>query len=171
MLGFRMWELRGRLVGAWMPWDRPEYEARCGTRRSGPGDDVPHTDGRCGYPPCGLYCFKEPEQLLAAFGMPRGSARFVLGLVSLSGKVVEHEHGYRAKKARVLAAVVVGRGELVRVEGEARLQRLFAAPDAAVAALCAGDPGVVEQVLDPVLAAEAAISYLALARDFHLPSP
>ena len=118
VLGFRTWDLRGRLFGAWKAWDRPEYEARCLSERTGSdAGEVPHTDGRCGPPPCGLYCFKEPEQLLAAFGVPRGSSRCVLGLVSLSGKVVEHERGYRAQKVRVLAAVVVGRGRVVRIAG------------------------------------------------------
>ena len=171
ILGFRMWELRGRLYGAWLPWDRPEFEARCLSRRGGKADlDVPHTDGRCGHPPCGLYCFKEPEQLLAAFGMPTGSGRFVLGLVALSGKVVEHEYGYRAQKARAVAAVVVGRGQVVRVEGDARLRSLFTAPDATVADLVAADPAVAEDVGDPLQAAEAVLSYLRLARDFRLPS-
>ena len=156
VLGFRMWDLRGRLLGAWKPWDRPEYEARCLSRRTGPdAGEVPHTDGRCGHPPCGLYCFKEPEQLLAAFGLPTGTARWVLGLVSLSGKVVEHESGYRAQKARVLAAAVVGRGRIVRIEGDARLQALFADPEATIAGLLSADPAVVEEVGDPVRMVEA----------------
>ena len=168
VLGFRMWELRGSLQGAWKPWDRPEYEARCLSRRTGPDDgEVPHTDGRCGYPPCGLYCFKEPAQLVAAFGLPTGTARWVLGLVSLSGKVVEHENGYRARKARVLAAAVVGRGRIIRIEGEARLQALFAHPEGTIAGLLSADPGVVEEVGDSVEMAEAVISYLSLARDFR----
>jgi hypothetical protein len=58
----------------------------------------------------------------------------------------------------------------VRVEGEAALRRLFAAPDATIASLCAGDPEVVEWVTNPLRGAEAVISYLSLVRDFHLPS-
>lgn len=168
MFGFRMWQLQGRLQGAWKPWDRPEHEAGCLSRRTGSdAGEVPHTDGRCGYPPCGLYCFKEPEQLLAAFGLPTGTARWVLGLVSLSGKVVEHENGYRARKARVLAAAVVGRGQIIRIEGEARLQALFANPEGTVAGLLSADPGVVEEVGHSTRMAEAVVSYLSLARDFR----
>lgn len=169
VLGFRMWELRGRLYGAWAAWDRPEHVARCLRRRgAAAADQVPHTDGRCGDPPCGLYCFKEPEQLLAAFGMPTRNERVVAGLVALSGKVVEHERGYRAQKARVLAAAVVGRGRIVRVEGGARLHSLFAQPEEAIAGLEAADPAVAEAVSDPVRAAEALIAYLTLARGLRL---
>jgi hypothetical protein len=168
VLGFRMWEVRGGLQGARKHWDRPEYEARCLSRRTGRDDgEVPHTDGRCGYPPCGLYCFKEPAQLVAAFGLPGGAAQWVLGLVSLSGKVVEHENGYRARNARVLAAAVAGRGLVIRIEGNARLQALFANPEATIAGLLSADPGVVEEVGNSVQMAEAVISYLSLARDFR----
>jgi hypothetical protein len=166
VLGFRMWEMRGRLHGAWRAWDRPIYRARCVTGR-GERDDgqVPHTDGRCGTPPCGLYAFKEPEQLLAAFGLPEGSVRWVMGLVALTGKVVEHERGYRGQQGQVVAAAVVGRGLLVKVEGPARLQSLFAQPEATVARLISSDPGVVEEVGGR--AAEAVSAYLTLARDFY----
>lgn len=168
VLGFRMWEVRGRLHGAWRAWDRPFREARCVSGRTERDDgEVPHTDGRCGQPPCGIYAFKEPAQLLASFGLPEGSRRCVYGLVALSGKVVEHERGYRGQRATVVAAAVVGRGLLVRAEGIERLQSLFAAPDDAVAGLIATDAAVVEGVGDPLQAAEALIAYLSLARDFY----
>ena len=48
---------------AWRAWDRPFREARCVSGRSERDDGaVPHTDGRCGDPPCGIYAFKEPAQ-------------------------------------------------------------------------------------------------------------
>lgn len=168
VLGFRLWQVQGRLQGAWKPWDRPEYEATCLSRRTGPdAGDVPHTDGRCGYPPCGLYCFREPGQLLAAFGLPTGTALWALGLVSLSGKVVEHDNGYRARKARVLAVAVVGRGQIIRIEGDSRLQALFDHPEGTIAGLLSADPGVVEEVGHPVRMAEAVVSYLSLERAFR----
>ncbi len=168
VLAFRMWELRGRLQGAWRAWDRPFREARCVSGRTERDDGaVPHTDGRCGHPPCGIYACKEPAQLLASFGLPEGSRRRVYGLVALSGKVVEHERGYRGQRATVVAAAVVGRGLLIRVEGNERLLSLFAAPDDAVAGLIATDGAVVEEVGDPLQAAEALIAYLSLARDFY----
>jgi len=172
VLAFRMWDVRGRLQGAWRAWDRPFREARCVSGRSERDDGaVPHTDGRCGEPPCGIYAFKEPAQLLAAFGLPEGSRRSVYGLVALSGKVVEHERGYRGQRATVVAAAVVGRGLMVRVEGPERLQSLFLAPEDAIAGLVATDPGVVEELDDPLEAAEAVIAYLSLAADLREADP
>jgi hypothetical protein len=168
VLAFRMWEVRGRLQGAWRAWDRPFREARCVSGRTERDDGaVPHTDGRCGEPPCGIYAFKEPEPLLAAFGLPEGSRRNVYGLVALSGKVVEHERGYRGQRAAVVAAAVLGRGLMVRVEGLDRLRSLFLAPEEAVAGLVATDPGVVEELDDPLEAVEAVIAYLSLAADLY----
>jgi hypothetical protein len=168
VLGFRMWELRGRLQGAWQAWDGPYREARCVSRRAERDDgEVPHTDGRCGEPPCGIYAFKEPSQLLAAFGLPEGSRRNVYGLVALSGKVVEHERGYRAQRATVVAAAAAGRGLVVRVEGLEWLQCLFLAPEETVAGLVDTDRETVEAVDDPREAAQAVIAYLSLAADLH----
>jgi len=168
VLAFRMWEVRGRLQGALQAWDRPVRVARCVSGRTERDDgEVPHTDGRCGQPPCGIYAFREPAQLLASFGLPEGSRRRVYGLVALSGKVVEHERGYRGQRASVVAAAVVGRGRLVRVEGIERMFSLFRAPDEAVAGLIATDARVVEEIGDPLATAEALIAYLSLARDFY----
>jgi len=167
VLGFRMWEVRGRLHGAFRAWDRPFRVARCVSGRTERDDgEVPHTDGRCGDPPCGVYAYKEPDQLLATFGLPEGSRRNVYGLVAMAGKVVEHERGYRGQRVKVVAAAVVGRGLLVRVEG-ARLADLFAAPEETVVELIAGDRSVVEELGNPQEALEALIAYLSLARDLY----
>lgn len=168
VLGFRLWEMRRRLHGAWRVWEGPFREARCVSGRTERDDgEVPHTDGRCGYPPCGIYAFKDAADLLDAFDLPGGGRRFVYGLVELSGKVVEHERGYRGQRAGVVAAAVLGRGQLVRVEGNGRLQALFSAPEEALADLIAADPSVVEEVGDPEQAWAAVTAYLTLARTFH----
>ncbi len=168
VLGFRLWEMRGRLQGAWQAWDHPFREARCVSGRTESDDgEVPHTDGRCGYPPCGIYAFKEAADLVTAFDLPGGRRHLVYGLVELSGKVVEHERGYRGRRASVVAAAVLGGGRLVRVEGSARLEALFTAPEEAVAALTVADPSVVEEVSDPGQAIGALVAYLTLARDFY----
>jgi hypothetical protein len=167
VLGFRLWEMRHRLHGVWQTWDHPFREARCVSGRTERDDgEVPHTDGRCGYPPCGIYAFKEPVDLLGAFDLPGGSRRYVYGLVELSGKVVEHARGYRGQRAAVVAAAVVGKGWLMRVEGKAQLQALFSAPEEAVAALTEADPSVVEETGGREQTTAALIAYLTLARDF-----
>ena len=85
----------------------------------------------------------------------------------MTGKVVEHERGYRGQRVEVVAAAVVGRGLLVRVEGAERLQSLFAAPEDTVAGLVATDRAVVEELGGPQAAGEALIAYLSLAGDFY----
>lgn len=160
--------MRGRLRGAWQEWEHPWRDARCVSgRREQDDGEVPHTDGRCGHPPCGIYAYKEPADLLRAFELPRGSQRLVYGLVELSGKVVEHERGYRGRHAAVVVAAVVGAGWLVRVEGSARLHSLFSSPVEAVDGLIAADPSVTEHVSDPEETAAALVAYLSLARDLH----
>jgi hypothetical protein len=49
----------------------------------------------------------------------------VHGLVALSGKVVEHEHGYRARCAEVMAVVVVRSGAMLCRSDPAWIARLF----------------------------------------------
>ena len=82
-------------------------------------------------------------------------------------EAVIDERGYRGQRATVVAAAVLGRGLLVRVEGIERLQSLFAAPEDTVAGLIATDAEVVEEVGDPLQATEALIAYLSLAGEFY----
>lgn len=105
ILGYRMWVRReGRLHGARVPWDGPTLEARClgGSHPVRTAVGVPHTGGECGEPPCGIYAMSSFDGMLAGLAVPGR----VLGLVGLSGKVVEHEHGFRGGAARVVAVAV-----------------------------------------------------------------
>ena len=104
-LGFRWWEVSsGEFRGFRQRWSGASLQARClTTERS---EEVPHTDGSCGAPPCGIYAAKSVRRLLHGIDLD-GSDRpsIAVGLVALEGKVVEHAHGYRAAVAtvRVLA--------------------------------------------------------------------
>ncbi|MEX2424427.1 MAG: hypothetical protein WD990_10650 [Acidimicrobiia bacterium] len=120
---FRVWGVTNSgLVGMFERWQTPEMEAVCGKLPLNP--DVPHTDGRCGEPQCGIYAAKRPEAVLESVPPDGGWA---LGLVSLSGKVVEHEHGFRAQRARV-EAIVIHHDNRVLAAEEAQIVRLaFAA--------------------------------------------
>jgi hypothetical protein len=147
VLGFRAWDLRGLLHGAVRPWPGPEYRAGCfgrGGERKDPA--VPHTDGSCGSPPCGVYAYRRAEDLLGHLGVPSGGRRYAVGVVALSGKVVEHDRGYRAGRARAVAVAVVGAGVIVYVEGGARLSRLFGAPQRTLAGIVADDPACVDEL-------------------------
>jgi len=61
---------------------------------------------------CGIYAFKTTDRATVEYPLPasdgvpnvadgRGPVRLVFGEVWLSGRVMEHEHGYRASRARV----------------------------------------------------------------------
>lgn len=127
VLGYWVWLAKdGGLFGAWRRWDEPRMEAECAA-----GGDLPHTDGRCADVAfgCGVYAAKSVDVLMRAVGGTR-SGRFAVGLVGLDGKVVEHDRGYRAERATVLALAVVERGMLRTFEGADQLTAVFADPGA-----------------------------------------
>jgi hypothetical protein len=102
--GYRVWSLRdGCLSGARMQWRDPWLTAQCARGRG--RLEVPHSDGRCGTPACGIYAVKDPAPMLVGPGLPASGA---MGLVELTGKVVEHARGYRAERARVVALGMIG---------------------------------------------------------------
>ena len=106
VLGYRVWDLRADgLHGVKVRWTSPEMNAVC--LYQGDVDDVPHSDERCGRLGCGVYAAKDIQALLKGFlsGEEQG---FAVGLVALTGKVIEHERGYRAAHARVIALAASG---------------------------------------------------------------
>jgi hypothetical protein len=111
-----MWRLTLLGVhGVVQTWAGPRFEAGCSR---GPG--VPHDAPGCR---CGIYAFKSPGALWAL--RPGAGPVMVYGLVALGGKVVEHEHGYRARCAEVRAVAVVRNGALVCRSNPAWIDRLF----------------------------------------------
>jgi hypothetical protein len=134
ILAFRAWGIsQGRMRGARAAWPVPSVEARCldsGRQAEADAGDVPHTDATCGPAPCGIYATKTPAAALVAL---RHDGPVALGVVALAGKVVEHEHGYRAAEATAVAILMVAHGEAMRFDG-VEVDELFLAPEAAVAA-------------------------------------
>lgn len=51
---------------------------------------------------CGFYAVKDLRTLGSLRLLPRADATFVVGRVLIAGKVIEHDEGYRAERARVL---------------------------------------------------------------------
>jgi len=125
VLGYRVWILnKDGLYGARYRWETPSLTAVCRI----PGE-LPHTDGRCAQVAfgCGIYAAKDSGALMRSVGgTHRG--RFGVGLVGLEGKVIEHERGYRAERATVLAFAFVDRGTMRTVEDEAEMEALFRNP-------------------------------------------
>ncbi len=130
VLAYRMWRLRdGRLHGVRSAWNGPALEAHClgGGRIEGRLVGVPHTNGECGNPPCGIYAYCAPQGLIGNLAQP-GHA---VGLVALSGKVVEHERGYRAQFARVVALAVSAGGVIHYGADPSWVNGVFAGSDPA----------------------------------------
>lgn len=132
VVGYRTWSISaGQVIGATgHPWSAPVLEAICSRLR--PGDDLPHTDHVCsrvGYG-CGIYAASDSRLL----DLPDDRA-WIVGIVLLTGKVVQHERGYRAARARV-AGVVAHLDSTGLVTGDmAVLDDLFTDPEAAMARL------------------------------------
>ncbi len=124
VLGFRLWGWRdGALHGAWQPWKTTSKTATCGR-----GDtEVPHSDGRCGRLGCGIYATKDLSALLEEHTGPNDHG-YLAGMVELTGKVVEHENGYRAARAEVVAGVLVGADRILSTTEPVELDEVFRRP-------------------------------------------
>jgi hypothetical protein len=90
--GSRVWE------GAWRRW----VTASCARGPYGQSHEAP--DESCS---CGFYAMKDPSDVIVpwplgkSFEAPGIRTGVVSGRVALAGKLIEHEHGYRAERARI----------------------------------------------------------------------
>jgi hypothetical protein len=129
VLGFRMWRLyRQTLRGARRVWPEPYLAAECPQLPGAEPGEVPHRDGPCGRPGCGIYAVPEVPELFRVMPPWYLLEGTVFGLVELSGMVIEHERGYRAAHARVVAVVVGSLGRIVTSDDAAWIESLFRRP-------------------------------------------
>jgi hypothetical protein len=104
VLGYRIWDVGpSGFHGFRQHWTEPALQAYCPGRQT--YDEVPHTDGRCGERPCGIYAAKNVRTLLLS-AEDHPTSRLAVGLVAMTGKVVEHEKGYRASNTQVVAMAI-----------------------------------------------------------------
>lgn len=101
-------------IVAWRGWDRTNNTEQDGTLRSWFFSDIWHkkmkTDPPSHYGEAGgFYALKNKNTVITEL-MPD-----YYGRVRLYGKIVEHEHGYRAEKAEILS-VTCNRNELDKKE-------------------------------------------------------
>jgi hypothetical protein len=124
--GFRVWRIEdGSVMGNQVHWPKPSLSSVC--LRDIPGDDVPHAVDRCGPPACGIYAVKHLTMFPDDVAAGRITSSMV-GVVAMSGKVVEHEKGYRAAQARVVAAVANCEGRMLMTDSPRHLSELFENP-------------------------------------------
>lgn len=131
VLAYRIWGVtNGGLVGMFEEWPTPVKEATCSKFSANP--DIPHTDRRCGEPRCGIYATRSPESAMRRRPSEGGWA---VGLVAMTGKVVEHEGGFRAQRAEARAVVVRHEGRVLAAEEPRLVDLAFRATIATTALL------------------------------------
>ena len=131
--GFRVWQLvDGGWHGVKVPWPAPTQTAVCLYRSTDRDAPIPHDATECRKPPCGIYALKDPQRLRRALG-GWSDATIGVGVAELSGRVIEHDSGWRAQRARVVGLGVIDGDErwvqLSWVEKPNDLEELFAAPE------------------------------------------
>ena len=123
VLGFRIWDLRPTgFYGFREHWHHHTLGAYCPTTNT--SQEVPHTDGSCGEPPCGIYAAKDVVVLLSE-NSGHQIERLAVGMVGMAGKVVEHERGYRSQEATVLAIAFARDGTVRLTDDPLEIQLLF----------------------------------------------
>lgn len=126
VFGFRIWVIdEGRLMGARQVWDSPKFTAECATHPQ--SDDIPHTDESCGRLGCGIYATKALGPLFDLH-VRESDRNYAAGLVALSGKVVEHDDGYRAAQAEVVSVALIGINREVFSSAPAVMKTIFRDP-------------------------------------------
>lgn len=127
VLGYRLWWIGdGALNGVKAPWLSRKLTAVCLTR--GGEVEIPHSDGRCGRLGCGVYGAKTIEPLYRDFDV-RSIKDFALGLIAMTGKVVEHDDGYRAAEATVVALAAALRAHMLLTSDQEQIDEIFEDPD------------------------------------------
>ncbi|HEU4319006.1 MAG TPA: hypothetical protein VFS66_02890 [Acidimicrobiia bacterium] len=102
--GFRVWRIADNKVkGNQVHWPTRTLSSVC--LRQLPGEDLPHPMSRCGPPACGIYAVKDLDKFPRDVGDGMMD-RSMLGVVGLTGKVIEHSDGYRGQHGTVMAMSV-----------------------------------------------------------------
>ena len=114
-------------------WESDSAIARCPI--SAPGN-LPHATSRCAERDCGIVALRRLHDL----DDHRGAGMTAVGRLALTGRVVEHEHGFRAELASATAIVVADGTRWFRTADVVQIERFFAAPEATFAELSAPMP-------------------------------
>ncbi len=137
IVGYRMWRFRphGVFGATGYRWATERITAQCRRYRDGIRHGAPHleSEGRCPAR-CGINAYAAPTALVRAAdrrrrpgikpsGFPLREGLY--GVVSLWGRVVEHEDGYRAQHAMVIGLVHPLGAEIRSTSNPRVIGRLF----------------------------------------------
>jgi hypothetical protein len=129
VLGYRLWTIKpDGLHGARMVWTSRSLTARCAASLT--SARVPHSDGRCGRLGCGVYATKRVEPLIHLTRTAK--PQVVVGVASLTGKVVEHDEGYRGEHAELVAAAALMGTRYLETRSTTVIDELCRAPAATI---------------------------------------
>ena len=131
---FTMWELSGETMddGA-VAWRSRTAVGTCDHSAAG---DLPHTTKACARGGCGIVGFRD----LSKLGDVPSDGLVGVGRLHMSGRVVEHEHGYRAELAEVVALIATDGGRWFRTRDHNQIDDFFASPEATFGRLSAPIP-------------------------------
>ena len=136
IIGYRMWwQRRGRWSGARSLWHAPVMHAAC-LPKGRPGAPHLRSQGVC-LGSCGINAYADPTALSRQWdaGRPlkyrdssltRDRLPLLFGVVALSGRVVEHDNGYRARHALVTGLVHFEPMEARSTDDPDRIRAAFA---------------------------------------------
>lgn len=147
---FTMWELSGESMddGA-VSWRGRTAVGTCGLSATG---DLPHTTKRCIRSECGIVGYRD----LTMLGDVPSEGLVGVGRLQMSGRVVEHEHGYRAELAEVVALIATDGSRWFRTRDRGQIDDFFTSPEVTFGRLSAPVPenAVLYVELDLYLAGE-----------------
>ena len=127
IFGYRLWAIRDNgLFGFRTQWHSPQLTSLCLNKV--PGEDIPHSIKRCGPPACGTYATKSLTVLREELGIHEVTG-YAVATVALTGKVIEHEHGYRAARASVAAISATVDAQYLNTDDTQVIKKFFRQPD------------------------------------------
>lgn len=97
---------------------------------------LPHIHGPCRERACGVIAWKSTGSLPD----PTGSSMTVLAAVDLAGKIVEHEHGYRAAHGVIAAVLAIDGTNWLRTREAERIAEFCSSPGATFAKYASAIP-------------------------------
>lgn len=119
---FTMWHLvDSAMHDGSVPWQTNVAVGRCTQAEEPP---APHAIDRCAAAGCGIVGLKRAGDL-AGFAHDGIAA---IGRLEMSGRVVEHEHGFRSQLAEVVAVIATDGRRWFRSRERSQIEALFAAP-------------------------------------------